>query len=117
MAYDRGGGVVVRRAAFALVFLALSLLNDSRTGRAWRALREDPLAAEQMSMPVNRLKLLAFAFGAGIGWLTGALLRGRAPENRRVFAPMTVLENLQMGAHLRPKADLKEEFERVWGGR
>ena len=35
------------------------------------------------------------------------------PENRRVFAPMTVLENLQMGAYLRPKADLKEEFERV----
>ncbi len=37
------------------------------------------------------------------------------PENRRVFAPMTVLENLQMGAYLRPKADLKEEFERVYG--
>jgi branched-chain amino acid transport system ATP-binding protein len=36
------------------------------------------------------------------------------PENRRVFAPMTVLENLQMGAYLRPKADLKEEFERVY---
>jgi branched-chain amino acid transport system ATP-binding protein len=27
---------------------------------------------------------------------------------------MTVLENLQMGAYLRPKADLKEEFERVY---
>jgi branched-chain amino acid transport system ATP-binding protein len=36
------------------------------------------------------------------------------PENRRVFAPMTVLENLEMGAYLRPKADLKEEFERVY---
>ena len=37
------------------------------------------------------------------------------PENRRVFAPMSVLENLQMGAYLRRKADLKEEFERVYG--
>jgi branched-chain amino acid transport system ATP-binding protein len=37
------------------------------------------------------------------------------PENRRVFAPMTVLENLEMGAYLRPKADLREEFERVYG--
>ena len=37
------------------------------------------------------------------------------PENRRVFAPMTVLENLEMGAYLRPRADLKEEFERVYG--
>jgi branched-chain amino acid transport system ATP-binding protein len=36
------------------------------------------------------------------------------PENRRLFGPMTVLENLEMGAYLRPKADLKEEFERVF---
>ena len=45
------------------------------------------------------------------------IARGLAivPENRRVFAPMSVLENLEMGAYLRPKADLKEEFERVYG--
>ena len=36
------------------------------------------------------------------------------PENRRVFAPMTVLENLEMGAYLR-KDDLAEDFERVYG--
>jgi branched-chain amino acid transport system ATP-binding protein len=44
------------------------------------------------------------------------IARGLAivPENRRVFAPMTVMENLEMGAYLRPKADLKEEFERVF---
>jgi len=36
------------------------------------------------------------------------------PENRRLFGPMTVLENLEMGSYLRPKADLKEEFERVY---
>jgi branched-chain amino acid transport system ATP-binding protein len=36
------------------------------------------------------------------------------PENRRLFGPMTVLENLEMGAYLRPKADLKAEFERVY---
>ncbi len=36
------------------------------------------------------------------------------PENRRLFAPMTVLENLEMGAYLRPAADLKEDFERVY---
>jgi ABC-type branched-subunit amino acid transport system permease subunit len=35
-----------------------------------------------MSMPVNRLKLLAFAFGAGIGGLTGALY---AAEQSSVF--------------------------------
>jgi branched-chain amino acid transport system ATP-binding protein len=35
------------------------------------------------------------------------------PENRRLFAPMSVLENLQMGAYLRGAGD-KEDFERVY---
>ncbi|HEU4450841.1 MAG TPA: ABC transporter ATP-binding protein [Gaiellaceae bacterium] len=35
------------------------------------------------------------------------------PENRRVFAPMTVLENLEMGAYLR-RDDLRADFERVY---
>jgi branched-chain amino acid transport system ATP-binding protein len=35
------------------------------------------------------------------------------PENRRVFAPMTVLENLEMGAYLR-KDDLTEDYQRVY---
>ena len=35
------------------------------------------------------------------------------PENRRIFAPMTVLENLEMGAYLRGTPD-KEDFERVY---
>ncbi|MBA3330608.1 MAG: ABC transporter ATP-binding protein [Actinobacteria bacterium] len=41
--------------------------------------------------------------------------RGMAivPENRRLFAPMTVLENLEMGAYLR-SGDTKSDFERVY---
>ena len=35
------------------------------------------------------------------------------PENRRLFAPMTVLENLQMGAYLHG-GGRKEDFERVY---
>jgi branched-chain amino acid transport system ATP-binding protein len=35
------------------------------------------------------------------------------PENRRLFAPMTVLENLQMGAYLR-EGGTDEDFERVY---
>jgi branched-chain amino acid transport system ATP-binding protein len=35
------------------------------------------------------------------------------PENRRVFAPMSVLENLEMGAYLR-KDDLTADYERVY---
>jgi branched-chain amino acid transport system ATP-binding protein len=41
--------------------------------------------------------------------------RGMAivPENRRLFAPMTVLENLEMGAYLHGGGS-KEDFERVY---
>jgi ABC-type branched-subunit amino acid transport system permease subunit len=58
---------------FVVVFVALRFVNNSRTGRAWRSLREDPLAAEAMGMPVNRLKLVAFATGAAVAALTGTL--------------------------------------------
>jgi len=43
------------------------------------------------------------------------IARGMAivPENRRLFAPMTVFENLQMGAYLQ-KGGLDEQLERVF---
>ena len=70
---------------FTLVFVGLHLLNESRTGRAWRALREDSLAAEVMSIPVNRMKILAFMFGAATAGLTGtifaAIQLGVFPQN------------------------------------
>jgi branched-chain amino acid transport system ATP-binding protein len=42
--------------------------------------------------------------------------RGMAivPENRRLFAPMTVMENLEMGAYLQGGAK-QEQLERVFG--
>ncbi len=63
----------VALALFAVVFVALRFVNNSRTGRAWRSLREDSLATEAMGMPVNWLKLLSFAFGAAVAALTGTL--------------------------------------------
>jgi branched-chain amino acid transport system ATP-binding protein len=36
------------------------------------------------------------------------------PENRRLFAPMTVYENLEMGAYLRGKDGFDEALERVF---
>jgi branched-chain amino acid transport system permease protein len=70
---------------FAIVFVALWFVNHSRTGRAWRSLREDPLAAETMGMPVSWLKLMSFAFGAAVAALTGTLF---AALNASVF-PLT----------------------------
>lgn len=57
----------------ALVAVLLYRLDASRFGRAWRAMREDPLAAEAMGMPTNRLKLMAFATGAAIAGISGGL--------------------------------------------
>jgi branched-chain amino acid transport system permease protein len=70
---------------FSLAAAGLYFLNRSRTGRSWRALREDPLAAEAMSIPVFRLKILAVVFGAGTAGLAGcifaAIQTGVVPGN------------------------------------
>jgi len=67
------GYFYVALITLAVVMVGLHFVVESRTGRAWKALREDPLAAEAMSIPVNRLKILAFAFGAGVAGLTGVI--------------------------------------------
>ncbi len=65
-----------------LTMIVLHLLDASRTGRAWRAVREDPLAASLMTIPVNRVKLMAFAFGAMIAAMAGAVF---AAQQTSVF--------------------------------
>jgi branched-chain amino acid transport system permease protein len=53
-------------------------MQNSRVGRAWEATREDEDAAELMGVPTFRFKLLAFALGAAIGGLSGALFATKA---------------------------------------
>jgi branched-chain amino acid transport system permease protein len=66
-----------------LVFVSLRLKN-SRIGRAWLAIREDEIAAEAMGVNRTKLKLLAFAIGAGFAGATGtyyvAKLQTATPE-------------------------------------
>lgn len=86
---------------FTVVVVALQFVNHSRTGRAWRALREDSLAAEMMSMPVNRLKLLAFMFGAATAGLTGTIFAsvqlGVFPQNFDLPLLITVYAMVILG--------------------
>ena len=66
--------------ALTLIFLVLGadrMLRLSRIGRAWEATREDEDAAELMGVPTFKFKLLAFATGAFIGGLSGALFASR----------------------------------------
>lgn len=63
--------------AVIIVLFADILIKNSRVGRAWEATREDEDAAELMGVPTFRFKLLAFAMGAFIGGLAGALYASR----------------------------------------
>jgi len=60
----------------------LRLLDTSRTGRAWRALQDDPLAAGAMTIPINKLKVMAFSFSAMVGALAGTVF---AAQQDNVF--------------------------------
>lgn len=57
----------------ALVVVLLRNLERSRLGRAWVAIREDELAATCMGVPPVRVKLSAFALGAALAGLAGAI--------------------------------------------
>jgi branched-chain amino acid transport system permease protein len=84
-----------------LLIIGLHNIDHSRTGRAWRALREDELAAGHMTTPVNRLKMLAFAVGAAIAGLTGTIFAavqvGVFPNNFLLVFLITIYAALILG--------------------
>jgi branched-chain amino acid transport system permease protein len=59
-----------------LVILAVRNLDRSRVGRSWLAIREDEEAAEIMGVRTVKFKLWAFAIGACVAGLGGALFAG-----------------------------------------
>ena len=60
-------------ASLGVTLLILWRLRRSRIGRAFEAIKEDAVAASLMGIAVNAYKMLAFALGAGIAGLAGAL--------------------------------------------
>lgn len=84
-----------------LLIIFLHNLNNSRTGRAWRALREDTLAAEHMTTPVNTMKMLAFIVGAAIAGLSGSIFAavqvGVFPANFSLFFLITIYAAVILG--------------------
>ena len=60
-------------AALVITLWALWRLRRSRIGRAFEAIKEDAVAASLMGIGVLSHKMLAFAFGAAIAGLAGAL--------------------------------------------
>ncbi|MEH0842342.1 branched-chain amino acid ABC transporter permease [Micromonospora sp. CPCC 205711] len=60
-----------------LMVFAVRRLERSRVGRAWLAVREDEDAAAVMGVYPFKFKLWAFAIGAALGGLSGALFASR----------------------------------------
>ena len=57
----------------ALVLFCTLRLDNSRIGRAWKAIREDQTAADFMGVDPIRAKLSAFAIGASFSGLAGVV--------------------------------------------
>ncbi len=81
-----------------LVLLALFVakrLKDSRTGRAWIAIREDQTVAQATGVNTYKLKILALALGAAFAGLGGALFASRnqftGPEDFTLMVSVNVL--------------------------
>jgi branched-chain amino acid transport system permease protein len=78
-----------------LVMFITSRLQDSRTGRAWVAIREDETVARAMGIDTLRYKLLAFAIGAAFAGVGGALFASRnqftGPEDHTLMVSINVL--------------------------
>lgn len=76
------------------VFIA-DRLNNSRTGRAWIAMREDQDTAAVMGINILKYKLLAFSIGASFAGVGGVIFAARQgsifPENFSLYVSINVL--------------------------
>jgi branched-chain amino acid transport system permease protein len=90
----------------ALAFCALAAfvsyrLANSRVGRAWVAMREDEQVAEAMGISTVRYKLLAFASGAAVGGMSGALfavqIGSLAPTSFNILVSILALAIIILG--------------------
>ncbi len=84
-----------------LVIIVVNRLNNSRTGRAWIAIREDETAAMSMGINTFRMKILAFAISAFIAGFIGVFYAARMnfvnPEAFRFEYSVLILSMVILG--------------------
>lgn len=87
-------------AVIIAVFITTRLQN-SRTGRAWVAMREDELVARATGVNLFYYKILALALGAAFAGLGGILFASRnqftGPEDHSLMVSINVLSLLIVG--------------------
>ncbi|MHB1088259.1 MAG: branched-chain amino acid ABC transporter permease [Acidimicrobiales bacterium] len=75
---------------FVVLFLAaFSLLEHSRVGRAWTAIREDEVAAESVGINPLKYKVMAFAIGASTAGFAGVVT---ASQSNNIFPSSFTLQ-------------------------
>jgi len=84
-----------------IIILVAQRLENSRVGRAWKAIREDEIAASAMGVPVVRMKLLGFAVGASFASAVGVLFAAKQvfinPESFTFMESIGVLAMVILG--------------------
>ncbi len=96
------------RTLFYLIFVCILLatfiatrLRDSRIGRAWKALREDEDVAQAMGIHLVSTKLMAFATGAAMAGLSGAIFASKIgsiyPHSFKLLVSINVLALIIVG--------------------
>jgi branched-chain amino acid transport system permease protein len=88
--------------AFVVLWIvAIRMLDNSRIGRAWVAIREDEVAAAAMGVPVVRMKLAAFAIGACTAGVGGVLyseqINAIAPSQFQLIYSILILAMVVIG--------------------
>ena len=84
-----------------MLYLLLRNLVSGRTGRAFRAIKDNQLAARAMGIDVTRTKVLAFGYSALITGVAGALsaivVQFVAPDSFSFFLSVSLLVGLVVG--------------------
>ncbi|WP_425464492.1 branched-chain amino acid ABC transporter permease [Paenibacillus oralis] len=85
----------------ALVIFSVKRLEHSRLGRAWKAIRENEIAAQSMGVPLIRTKLTAFAIGASFSGMMGVVFAAKQtfidPTSFTLLESITILVMVLLG--------------------
>ena len=88
-------------ACLIVTFLLLRNLSESRVGRRWRAVRDDPVAAQLAGIDLGRSRVLCFVVSTATAGLAGSLMamitRIAAPSGFNLVLSLTLLMAVVLG--------------------
>ncbi|WP_041580401.1 branched-chain amino acid ABC transporter permease [Bacillus sp. 1NLA3E] len=86
---------------FLIVVYTVRRLEHSKIGRAWKAVRENEIAAQSMGIPLVKTKLTAFAIGASFSGMMGVVFAAKQtfvdPTSFTLLESITILVMVLLG--------------------